>query len=96
MLLKENGPQEKIALLLPSPISDKNVFCGSIHQFPLFPGTGSEEEVGAGNIFNAPIPAGTNFKYFMDHLMGSKENIILILVMIMNQLEKKVGFIRIW
>ena len=48
--------------------NDKNVFCGSIHQFPLFPGTGSEEEVGAGNIFNAPIPAGTNFKYFMEIL----------------------------
>ena len=28
LLLKENGPQEKIALLLPSPINDKNVFCG--------------------------------------------------------------------
>jgi len=48
--------------------NDKNVFCGSIHQFPLFPGTGSEEEVGVGNIFNAPIPAGTDSKYFMEIL----------------------------
>jgi len=46
--------------------NDQNVFCGSIHQFPLFPGTGSEEEIGVGNIFNAPIPAGTNSKTFIE------------------------------
>ena len=36
---------------------DPNVFYGSSHQMPLFPGTGALEEVGAGNIFNAPLEA---------------------------------------
>ncbi len=40
--------------------NDKTVAYGSIHQFPLFPGTGSEDENGIGNIFNAPIQANTN------------------------------------
>ena len=33
--------------------------------FPLFPGTGSEEEIGVGNIFNATIKAGTKGKEFI-------------------------------
>ena len=33
---------------------------------PLFPGTGSEEEKGVGNIFNAPIKSGTNGKDFIN------------------------------
>ncbi len=44
---------------------DKNVFYGSIHEYPLFPGTGLEKEVGIGNIVNAPIMAGTNGKDFL-------------------------------
>ena len=44
---------------------DNSIFYGSIHEFPLFPGTGSEEERGVGNIFNAPIKAGTNGKDFI-------------------------------
>jgi len=35
--------------------NDKNVFYGSSHQMPLFPGTGALKEVGVGNIFNAPL-----------------------------------------
>ena len=38
---------------------DKNIVYGSIHEHPLFPGSGLEKEKGAGNIFNAPIKAGT-------------------------------------
>ncbi len=38
--------------------SDKDLFYGSTHQMPLFPGTGSRGETGAGNIFNAPLKAG--------------------------------------
>ena len=34
---------------------DKNILYASSHEFPLFPGTGSIEEKGVGNIFNAPI-----------------------------------------
>ena len=44
---------------------DKTVAYGSIHEFPLFPGTGSEQEIGIGNIFNAPILAGTDGKGFI-------------------------------
>ena len=43
---------------------DKTVVYGSIHESPLFPGTGSQLEVGNGNIFNAPIVAGTNGENF--------------------------------
>jgi acetoin utilization deacetylase AcuC-like enzyme len=45
---------------------DRSVAYGSIHEHPLFPGTGSQREVGAGNIFNAPIVAGTDGKDFIN------------------------------
>ena len=35
--------------------SDKDLFYGSTHQMPLFPGTGALSETGVGNIFNAPL-----------------------------------------
>jgi acetoin utilization deacetylase AcuC-like enzyme len=38
--------------------SDKDLFYGSTHQMPLFPGTGAVYETGVGNIFNAPLHAG--------------------------------------
>jgi acetoin utilization deacetylase AcuC-like enzyme len=38
--------------------SDKDLFYGSTHQMPLFPGTGALDETGVGNIFNAPLKAG--------------------------------------
>jgi acetoin utilization deacetylase AcuC-like enzyme len=34
---------------------DKDLFYGSTHQMPLFPGTGALSETGEGNIFNAPL-----------------------------------------
>jgi len=46
--------------------NDNSVLYGSIHEYPLFPGTGSEAEVGVGNIFNAPIAAGTNGEDFLN------------------------------
>ncbi len=39
-------------------LSDKDLFYGSTHQMPLFPGTGALDETGVGNIFNAPLKAG--------------------------------------
>lgn len=36
--------------------SDPDLFLGSIHQSPLYPGTGRADETGVGNIFNAPVP----------------------------------------
>jgi acetoin utilization deacetylase AcuC-like enzyme len=38
--------------------SDKDLFYGSTHQMPLYPGTGARSETGVGNIFNAPLKAG--------------------------------------
>ena len=38
--------------------SDKNLFYGSTHQMPLFPGTGELRDTGVGNIWNAPLRAG--------------------------------------
>jgi acetoin utilization deacetylase AcuC-like enzyme len=45
---------------------DKSILYASSHEFPLFPGTGSEDEVGVGNIFNAPIKSGTKSKEFIE------------------------------
>ena len=44
---------------------DRTVIYGSVHEHPLFPGTGLQKEVGVGNIFNAPILAGTDGKDFI-------------------------------
>jgi acetoin utilization deacetylase AcuC-like enzyme len=38
--------------------TDKDLFYGSTHQMPLFPGTGTLSEIGVGNIFNAPLKPG--------------------------------------
>ena len=46
--------------------NDETVAYGSSHEYPLFPGTGSEEEVGVGNIFNAPLKTGIKGKQFLD------------------------------
>ena len=44
---------------------DQSVAYGSSHEFPLFPGTGAENETGVGNIFNATLKAGTKSKEFI-------------------------------
>ena len=44
--------------------NDEKIVYGSIHQSPLFPGTGLEDEIGVGNIFNAPISKETRSKDF--------------------------------
>ena len=45
--------------------NDKTVAYGSTHESPLFPGTGLETETGVGNIFNAPLKAGTEAREFI-------------------------------
>jgi acetoin utilization deacetylase AcuC-like enzyme len=44
--------------------SDKDLFYGSSHQMPLFPGTGAVNETGVGNIFNAPLHPGDDGEDF--------------------------------
>ncbi len=46
--------------------SDKDLFYGSTHQMPLFPGTGAVSETGVGNIFNAPLRAGDDGNQFRE------------------------------
>ena len=46
--------------------NDNSVAYASIHEYPLFPGTGSEEETGIGNIFNAPIKSGTTGTEYLE------------------------------
>tara|TARA_Y100000816_G_scaffold127878_1_gene90064 strand:- start:544 stop:1476 length:933 start_codon:yes stop_codon:yes gene_type:complete len=45
--------------------NDKSIAYASSHEFPLFPGTGAENETGVGNIFNATLKAGTTSKEFI-------------------------------
>ncbi len=44
--------------------SDKDLFYGSTHEMPLYPGTGALSETGAGNIWNAPLRAGDGGERF--------------------------------
>ncbi len=44
---------------------DNSVAYASSHEFPLFPGTGSKDETGVGNIFNAEIRSGTTSNEFL-------------------------------
>jgi acetoin utilization deacetylase AcuC-like enzyme len=46
--------------------SNKNLFYGSTHEMPLFPGTGDATDTGVGNIFNAPLKAGEGSDAFRD------------------------------
>lgn len=45
---------------------DKDLFYGSTHQMPHFPGTGPASETGVGNIFNAPLGAGDGSAAFRE------------------------------
>jgi acetoin utilization deacetylase AcuC-like enzyme len=44
--------------------TDKDLFYGSTHQMPLFPGTGAVDETGVGNICNAPLAPGDDGEDF--------------------------------
>jgi acetoin utilization deacetylase AcuC-like enzyme len=50
--------------------SDKNLFYGSTHQMPLFPGTGALSETGLGNIFNAPLNPGDDGDDFREAMLS--------------------------
>ena len=46
--------------------SDKDLFYGSTHQMPLYPGTGALSETGVGNIVNAPLSPGDGSEQFRE------------------------------
>jgi acetoin utilization deacetylase AcuC-like enzyme len=45
---------------------DGDLFYGSTHQMPLYPGTGAAAETGVGNIHNFPLPPGAGGMAFRD------------------------------
>ena len=45
---------------------DGDLFFGSTHQSPLYPGTGAAHETGVGNVVNAPLSPGTSSAGFRD------------------------------
>ena len=48
-------------------ITNKNVLFISTHQYPYYPGTGSEKERGKfNNIFNIPLPAGISSEEYLN------------------------------
>ncbi|MBD1134845.1 histone deacetylase family protein [Pelagibacterales bacterium SAG-MED47] len=65
---------------------NENVLFISTHQYPYYPGTGSENEKGKfNNIFNIPLPAGTNseeylnaFEFALKKLREFKPEFVLI------------------
>ena len=66
--------------------SDKNLFYGSTHQMPLYPGTGALNETGIGNVFNAPLREGDDGAVFEDaftqRILGPLHNFAPDLVII--------------
>ena len=66
--------------------NNKNVLFISTHQYPFYPGTGSEKEKGKfDNICNIPLPAGTNseeylnaFEFALKRLKEFKPEFVLI------------------
>jgi len=44
--------------------NDPDLFYGSTHQAPYYPGTGAADEIGVGNIFNVPLAAGDGWLKF--------------------------------
>ncbi len=47
--------------------SNKNVFFSSLHQYPYYPGGGTEDQKGDyNNVLNVPLPAGTNSREYFD------------------------------
>ena len=46
--------------------NDEDLFYASTHQMPLFPGSGSRQETGEGNIFNAPLSPGAGGDQFRE------------------------------
>ena len=47
--------------------SNKNIFFASLHQYPFYPGGGTEDQKGEhNNALNIPLPAGTNSRQYLD------------------------------
>jgi acetoin utilization deacetylase AcuC-like enzyme len=65
--------------------ADPSLFFASVHQWPLYPGTGEASERGVGNVVNAPVPPGAaqavwrrQFESLMTPLEGFAPDLILV------------------
>lgn len=65
--------------------SDPSLYFASVHQWPLYPGTGRDTERGAGNVHNVTVPPGAPrevwrrcFETLMDGLEAFAPDLILI------------------
>jgi acetoin utilization deacetylase AcuC-like enzyme len=65
--------------------SDPSLFFASVHQSPLYPGTGDESEHGVGNVINATVPPSAprelwrqRFESLMDGVEAFQPDLILI------------------
>ncbi len=61
-----NGTQDLVE-------ADPRIRYVSLHQWPLYPGTGREEERGVGNIFNVPRPPGLPADVYVVDLVAAVE-----------------------
>ncbi len=63
--------------------NNPNIYYASSHQFPFYPGTGSFNEVGVGNIFNCPLPSdcdSSSFKSLFRKNIVDKINAVFDLI----------------
>ena len=51
--------------------ADARIRYVSMHQWPLYPGTGAARERGVGNVFNVPLPAGLSRVQYVEALDGA-------------------------
>ena len=51
--------------------ADGDMFFGSTHQYPYYPGTGAADETGVGNIVNVPLVAGDGSTAFRAAMSGT-------------------------
>ncbi len=53
--------------------TDPRIRYVSMHQWPLYPGTGARDETGVGNVFNVPLPGGLPPEQYVTELLGAVE-----------------------
>ncbi len=65
-----NGPQAFVE-------KDPSVRFVSMHQWPLYPGTGKASERGVGNVFNVPLPPGLPPERYANELLAAVDQALL-------------------
>ncbi len=65
--------------------TDPELYFASVHEWPAYPGSGAAEEIGLGNVTNAPVPPGAprelwrrRFESLMAGLQAHRPDLILV------------------